>query len=187
MTIKKVFAVIACVTACGTALFAQIGTGFDIRADGSGVVITKYTGPGGDVTIPAVIDGKAVVGIGEEVFRNNLDIESITLPEGLATIGANAFNGCKNLASVTIPASVTVIGEAAFFWCSGFVSITLPAGVTSIGNYAFGYCSGLVSIVIPASITAIGAGAFFACYNLRPEIRADIEMRFGQAPFRRSF
>jgi hypothetical protein len=48
----------------------------------------------------------------------------------------------------------------AFYGCSSLTSVTIPAGVTTIGNQAFGNC-----------------------YKLKPEVRADIENRFGDAPF----
>jgi hypothetical protein len=115
----------------------NMAPGFETEPASGGAVITKYTGPGGAVTIPASIDGKSVIGIGESTFR-----------------------GCINLASVTI-----------------------PEGVVSIGNEAFVFCSSLRSITIPDSVTSIGYGAFGVCLSLKPEVRADIEKRFGSRVF----
>ena len=41
---KKVGALIMCMTGCGAALFAQTEAGFDTKAAGDGVVITGYRG-----------------------------------------------------------------------------------------------------------------------------------------------
>jgi hypothetical protein len=48
---------------------------------------------------------------------------------------------------------------------------------------AFGGCTKLTSITIPASVTAIGGKSFALCSSLKPEIRADIEKRFGKRVF----
>ena len=81
-------------------------------------VLTKYTGDGGDVTIP----------------------------DGVTSIGDNAFYGCSGLTSITIPDSMTSIGEYAFGNCSNLTSITIPTNVTSIGDDAFYFCNSLTAI-----------------------------------------
>ena len=58
--------------------------------DDNTVTITKYTGNGGDVTIPDTIDDKSVT-----------------------SIGIGAFSNCKGLTSITIPDSVTEYGTIA--------------------------------------------------------------------------
>jgi hypothetical protein len=83
-------------------------------------VLTKYIGPGGDVTVP----------------------------EGVTSIGDAAFWGCSSLTSVTIPEGVTSIGGLAFNGCSSLTSVTIPAGVTSIGNWAFRDCSRLQQLLL---------------------------------------
>jgi hypothetical protein len=180
---KKMYALIVCMTVCGAALFAQTAADFETKADGDGVVIAKYKGADGDVVIPATIGGKAVVGIGKEAFPSNESLASVTIPEGVTTIDELAFAFCSSLTSVTLPDSVTSIDMGAFFGCSGLTSITIPAGVTSIGPWAFSNCIGLTSVTIPDSVTSIYLLAFSGCDNLKPEVRADIEKRFGKSVF----
>jgi len=121
-------------------------------------VLTKYVGPGGDVTVP-----EGVTSVGREAFQRYGILKSITIPKGVTNIGALAFDGCWQLTSITIPDGVTSIGHSAFSCCSSLTSITLPDSVTSIGKEAFWSCNNLKSITIPNGVTSIGAGAFDRC------------------------
>jgi hypothetical protein len=129
-------------------------------------------------TIPA-----GVTAIGKNAFSGRSGLTSVTIPAGVTAIGYGAFFGCSGLTSVTIPAGVTAIGEDAFYGCSGLTSVTIPASVTSIGDSAFSDCSSLTSVTIPAGVTAISQGTFYGCKSLEPEVRADIEKRFGGKVF----
>lgn len=90
-------------------------------------VLTKYNGPGGDVTIP---DG--VVGIGayafSEYYRDGR-ITKVSIPEGVKSIGKYAFGDCKKLKSITLPKTIKSIGANAFNGCSSLTGITIPEGV----------------------------------------------------------
>ena len=50
--------------------------------DGS-VTITGYTGDGGDVVIPSVIDGKPVTSIGDYAFEKCTGLTSVTIPDSV--------------------------------------------------------------------------------------------------------
>ena len=137
--------------------------GFD---DATGT-ITSYTGTGGDVEIPATINGKVVTSIGDFAFYDHSGLTSITLPAGVTSIGYCAFLGCSGLKSITLPPGVAYIGGGAFSDCSGLTSIAIPAGVTSIEFFTFFNCRGLTSITLPAGITNIGNDAFRYCSGLK--------------------
>ena len=147
-------------------------------------VLTKYVGPGGDVTVPegvtsigdlafswcssltSIVIPDGVTSIGDEAFRWCSSLTSIVVPDGVTSIGDEAFYECSSLTSIMIPDSVTSIGYEAFEYCSRLTSITIPDGVTSIGERAFSYCSRLTSITLPDSVTSIGDGAFCNCSGL---------------------
>ena len=139
-------------------VFAVNAGDFEIDNDG---VLVNYTGPGGDVVIPA-----GVTSIGDNAFDNCSSLVSITIPDSVTSIGRAAFESCDNLVSVTIPDCVTSIGDWAFNNCSSLVGITIPENVTSIGNRTFSGCNSLESITIPDSVTSIGDYAFYNCFSL---------------------
>ena len=58
---------------------------------GSQATITGYSGDGGAVEIPALLDGVSVVKVGPEAFFNNTSITSITIPDSVTSIGEAAF------------------------------------------------------------------------------------------------
>ena len=90
-------------------------------------VLDTYTGPGGDVVIPA----------------------------GVTKIGSRAFSDRASLTSVTIPAGVTVIRESTFSGCANLTSVTIPGSVKEIDKYVFqGCCPALITPHIPISSIA---------------------------------
>ena len=145
------------------------------KADKNGFVIEKgvlkkYTGSGGDITIP---DG--VKSIENYAFGNNFNVTSVVIPKSLVSMEGNVFSYCMSLkeikvsknnqyfssengilydkkkkvllqcpremeGDIIIPETVVKIGDNAFFNCYYLTSISIPESVTSIGKYAFHFC-----------------------------------------------
>ena len=161
-------------------------------------VLTKYVGPGGDVTVP-----EGVTSIGDGAFRCCSRLTSITLPDSVTSIGGEAFSGCSSLTSITLPDGVTSIGDKTFKGCKkladpeGFVivkgvlydycgssrKIVVPDSVTSIGNGAFYICSRLTSSTLPDGVTSIGNWAFSDCSSLTSITIPDSVMSIGECAF----
>lgn len=154
---------------------------YDFKVDGIYYEIIPGTtevrvisrGPGlysGSVTIPATVvyDGVSygVTAIGERVFFNCMELESVTIGESIVSIGRESFRGCSGLVSIEIPENVTMIGNGAFRDCSGLVSIEIPENVTFIGDETFSGCSGLWSITIGEKVATVGRDAFSGCQRL---------------------
>ena len=76
----------------------------------------------------------------------DLEITSLTLPEGITHIGKNALYGCFELKSIDLPASLRYIGDEAFGNCGTLTEINLPKSVAYIGDSAFMYCAKLAKI-----------------------------------------
>lgn len=165
------------------------------KADKNGFVIEKgvlkkYTGSGGDITIP---DG--VKSIENYAFGNNFNVTSVVIPKSLVSMEGNVFSYCMKLkeikvsknnqyfssengilydkkkkvllqcpremeGDIIIPETVVKIGDEAFFNCYYLTSISIPESVTSIGKYAFHFCLRLLNATIPKNVKSIGVGAF---------------------------
>ncbi len=166
------------------------GDGIGDNADTDDGVWT-YENNGGKISITGcsstcpsllVIDntviGMPVVSIADRAFRE-LELTSVTIPEGITSIGYAAFYdnaltdidlaesvtsiggfafSQNSLTSVTIPSGVTTI-EGSTFSNNALASIDIPGSVTSIGGFAFSQNS-LTSVTIPSGVTSIGESAF---------------------------
>jgi hypothetical protein len=128
------------------------------------VTITGYTGSGGDVTIPSVVNGLSVTTIGDFAFSGLTNVSSVTIPDSVVKINGAAFGGCA-LTSVTIGSGVTYIGNYAFCGC-GLTSVLIPNGVTSIGAEAFSVCGSLTNVAVGSGVISIGNYAFNSCLDL---------------------
>ena len=77
-----------------------------------------YTGSPKALIIPETVEIESkkydVVNIGENCFKDQSHIESITLPSKISVIGKNAFHGCYNVKEIRINSSNPDIQEGAF-------------------------------------------------------------------------
>jgi hypothetical protein len=131
------------------------------------IIIGKYTGSGGAVSIPRTINDLPVSHIWSAAFRYCKTLTSVTIPSSVTRIGDSAFCGCTGLTNVTIETGVDDIGDKAFQNCTGLANVVIPAGATNIGAWAFHNCVTLSSITIPPGVISIGEGAFAQCPGLR--------------------
>jgi len=151
-----------------TSLQAQ----FNCTTNNGSITITGYTGTGGAVTIPSIVNGLPVTSIGAEAFYALTNLTSITIPGSVTNIGAGSFAFCTNLTNATMDNGVINIGIEAFQSCGTLASVTIPSSVTSIGLYAFAsspedpHNHALTSITIPESVTNLGEQAFQLCLAL---------------------
>ncbi len=87
---------------------------FNYILNGYSATITAINSEEETVIIPSVIDGYAVLGIGQEVLKENNNIKRIIISSGITTIDWFAFKNASSLTSISIPSSVTSIGYGVF-------------------------------------------------------------------------
>ncbi len=76
-------------------------------------------------------------------------------------VGEKMFYECANLQSMVLPAKVTAI-QANAFARTGLKAIDIPNTVTSLGGDAFAYCNSLETVVIGKKVNQLGQGVFYS-------------------------
>lgn len=123
--------------------------GFNFSANYEGDEIKSYilTGKGtfdGDkLVIPETYNGKPVIGIGSGVFKDCVNITSVTIPDSIVSIEYDAFKGCTGLTDVVLPEGLTFIGEEAFKDCTELIEVSVPDSITELGIGVFEGCDKL--------------------------------------------
>ncbi len=107
---------------------------------GEGYEIATYVGPEDYVAIPTEYNGKPVLSIGANIFRNYSSIQSIMIPDCIQNIGNYAFGDCTSLQSVSIGKGLKSIGDGAFADCIKLQSVNILGGIVNAGSSVFGGC-----------------------------------------------
>lgn len=107
-----------------------------------------------NLIVPMVVEGELITGLGNNVFKDETAINTVTIPNSVTTIGEGCFSGCTGLTSISIPNSVTTIGNNCFNGCTSLASITIPEGITILEEGVFYNCTSLNEINLPSTLTA---------------------------------
>ena len=123
------------------------------------------------ITIPSVVTYNekeyTVASIQDNVFNENKNLISITIPSSVETIGKAAFYGCSNLKAVMLPNNLSVIDEDVFRGCTSLSSISFPENIRIIGARSFQDCCEIKSLIFPDSLQRIEGNAFDGCSGVR--------------------
>ncbi len=130
-------------------------------------ILTAYNGAGGELTIPAEVEGVAVTGIAEKVFdEKKQELTNVTILANIKEIGDYLFKGCANLEEVVFPNSLEKLGRESFKGCVKLAKVEFNENLKEIGYYAFMGCTSLKSIHFPLKTNFIYEGAFMECTAL---------------------
>ena len=154
---------------------------YEISDLGNGTIeIKKFVGfDQSDMIIPTEINGKKVVGIGTDAFKQCKGIKRLIIPEGIEYISEGAFAECSNLVQVVFPTSLKQLGKkditnryrniggtTGAFQGTGLKEVDLPNGITEIGESTFSGCDSLIKILFPDNLRIIKSSAFSSCDSL---------------------
>lgn len=106
------------------------------EVDGT-ITIIGFTAARKNIAVPAMIDGKPVIRLGDGLFKNNEEITMVVIPMGVREIGAEAFSGCTYLERVELPDTMNAIGDGAFSNCAVLGDLYIPSSVTELGQGVF--------------------------------------------------
>lgn len=113
----------------------------------------------GAIKLRKVILPESAVNIGDYVFFDNQNLESIQLSLGMTEIPTYFLNACYKLSTINIPDNVTCIKDNAFEADFALSYIRIPKNLRSIGSNAF-RATDIVETVLPETLESIGADAF---------------------------
>lgn len=123
-------------------------------------VLIKWNGIDTDVKVPP---GTRMI---TDAFAGKYFIETVELPGTVRRIGQNAFKDAVNLKNINIPSKVTAIAGSAFEGCRSIVGFKLPNSITSLGSSAFRYCDKLMDLTIPPKVKSIPGSLLADCTSL---------------------
>ncbi len=115
--VKNILSIIIAVSifVCTMPVSALTSGNFTYEVVNDEAVITSYNGSATNVTVPETIDGYSVYGIGDSAFKDNINIEKITVSAGVKSVGASAFENCTSLATIILPSTIMFLGEKAIY------------------------------------------------------------------------
>lgn len=99
------------------------------------------------------------------MFRSNVNLTYVNLPDTLTSIGNYAFYGCTSLPEITLPAGVTSIGFSAFKGCSSLQYIRIEATTPPTLSATDAIPSTIGAIYVPdASVAAYQAATNWSSF-----------------------
>ena len=132
-----------------------------------GAIVTGCSGTlPPELTIPEVLNGYTVIGIGSYAFANNETLYHVTLPDTIQSIAEYAFYG-SSIASLDLGSGLISLGEGAFELCSGLRELHLPDGVTVIPDRMAANCRNLQTLTWGEWVSSIGEAALSGANRLK--------------------
>ena len=133
---------------------------YSYTEDGKGISIDAYNGSEEQVEVPAYIEGKRVIKIGNDAFSDAKNLKTVKISAGVKELGDRVFYGSKKLKTIQIPKSLEKIGELAFEDTKWLQKKRKKNPLVIVNNIVIDgrRCKGKVTI--PKGVKEIAANAF---------------------------
>lgn len=122
--------------------------------------LVEYNGTGIRVHIP-----DSVTLICGEVFRKNLQIESVEFSSERVIVGTSAFSKCRSLQELDFSGSFLYLSDSSFSDCSALTQLIIDGGV-HISEGAFRDNTALDTIIFPDTNVNAAQNAFYGCNSI---------------------
>ena len=155
-------------TGTGSTLIASFGgpaytpaSDFTFSTNGDSTIkILTYVGTAASVSVPPVVSGLPVTEFASSLFKTNMTLLYLTLPDSVTNCAGDLCNSATNLKIVTGGNGIRTYGDySSFNNCYALTNINISTNAYYIGN-SFCYQTPLVHPVIPASVVSIADHAF---------------------------
>lgn len=110
--------------------------------------------------------GSKLKSIGDQAFKNNHALLTVTIPDSVKTIGAAAFDGCRGLWYLKLGDGIESVGEGAFINLPALQELYTGNAITTLSIFSTSENNVIKKVVIGNGITEIAEDAFYYCYNL---------------------
>lgn len=118
------------------------------------------------ISVPSMVNGRAIMGIAPRAFAELKKLRRVTLPDTVATIGEEAFAGCTELESISFGSGLTLLDRGCLRGCERLFDVMLPEKLQEIGREAFSGCTSLTHVSLGGSVRLIRDCAFQDCVSL---------------------
>jgi len=140
------------------------------------------------LNLTSIVISDSITSIGKNAFLNCIGLNNITISAYMNGIGISAFQNCSNITAITFNQInngnlLTIIGTSAFESCSNLLGLNIPNSVTSIGENAFQNCNELSTIILPNTLKKLEANLFYNCSRLNSIMIPSTVTRIGEKAF----
>ncbi len=151
-----------CMLALLLLLFVSLAAGESetYRYNAETYAVTKYSGPGGAITVPAEWDGQKVKALALTLFYNNDDVTELTLSEGIEALRDGALAYMRSLTALHLPETLRYIGLGNIQGLYALKEVIVPSSVSYIGNNCFNFLDALESVTFLGEAPFIGELSF---------------------------
>ena len=135
---------------------------YDANDNALTIVSNDYSRGFGVITYSDVI-----YKLGSDMFKNDTDLNTVTIPDGVYKIDTGCFYGCSNLTGVKFGEnSILNTIESESFAYTALTSFTFPATIENVFWYVFNGVSTLSDIYVPRFTNFSGNnGSTFVYFN----------------------
>ncbi len=164
-------------------------------SENTAVVIDCNVSFSGDLEIPSKFQGKTITSIGDNAFRDCVNISKIKIPDTITNIGVNAFSNCSSLTEINVSNSNQEYSSLDGVLFNKLKTDLIKCPARFLGDYkvpdtiqvissrAFYGCYDLESITLSSSLVTIGESAFRACKGIKDIIIPDTVESIGEYAF----
>ena len=105
--------------------------------------------------------------VNSNVFKNCINLKSVSLQNLASITGGDTFNGCSSLKNINIPNLALITGGSTFNGCSSLKNINIPNLASITGGNTFHGCSSLKVLSFPKLTVFNVTNGFTNTNNLR--------------------
>lgn len=156
------------------------GAAFETLEENGELTVTAYKGDDKKVRIPEQINGKRVVGIAKEAFKDQSAMTALWIPDSVTSFGENVLLGCSSLYALRtpLPEDEKLCYLGYLFGAETYEKnnvkdlrnldfLILGGNRAALPAFSLYDCNDLVAVVLPESIKTLEKYSLYRCESLK--------------------